>query len=155
MIAFNAWYYSFSPQVASYISSHDYFRASMKAVLYPLIGILYLTNRLFTSLSFNMELAVTISGIFAAFAIGSVYIGPIALIASRLGMIRKILRGGEITHLILACCLTSVGGILVTELTHQNWFLLPTTVATVLSFVALGGCTVPHVVKTLRTKRLL
>jgi peptide/nickel transport system substrate-binding protein len=153
MLAFNAFYYSFSPQVASYISSHDYVRAGMKVVLYPLIGILYVTNRLFTALSFNMELAVTVSGVFAASAIGAVYLGPIVMVISRLSKNRNISRHQRVLPLILICCAVSIGGILLSELTHQNILLLATTVATVLSSVALGGYAVPCLIKTLHVKK--
>jgi len=152
MMAFNAFYYSFSPQVASYISSHDYIRAGMRVVLYPVIGILYITNRLFTILSFNMELAVTASGIFAAFALGAVYLGPIAMIASRLFRNRNISTNIRVAQLILVCCLVSIVGIFLAELIHQNTILLATTIATVLGSVALGGCAVPYLTRTLHTK---
>jgi hypothetical protein len=44
MLAFNAWYYSFSPYVANYLNTHWVERTIMKGVLYPLVGMLYLTS---------------------------------------------------------------------------------------------------------------
>jgi len=40
MSAFNAWYYSFSPGVAQFISHHALLRTVVRGALYPLIGIL-------------------------------------------------------------------------------------------------------------------
>jgi hypothetical protein len=152
MLAFNAFYYSFSPQVASYISSHDYVRAGMRVVLYPLIGILYITNRLFTILSFNMELAVTVSGVFAAFALGAVYLGPLVVIGLRTLRKRINPQLARVVQMILLCCIISIVGIFVAELVHQDTVLLASTVATVLCSVALGGCAVPYLARTLQAK---
>ena len=152
MLAFNAFYYSFSPQVAYYISSHDYVRPGMKVILYPLIGILYLTNRLFTVLSFNMELAVTISGVFAAFALGAVYLGPLVIIGLRALKKRPTPQLTRAVQWILLCCLISIVGIFLAELIHQDTVLLASTVATVLSSVAVGGCAIPHLIRTLQAK---
>ena len=44
MIAFNAWYYSFSPYVANYLAGHWVERTIMKGVLYPLVGTLILSQ---------------------------------------------------------------------------------------------------------------
>ena len=80
MLAFNSFYYSFSPQVASVIASNTAVRPAAKILLYPLIGILYVSDRIFTTLSFNGELAVTAAGVFAAIGIGSIYVGPIVMV---------------------------------------------------------------------------
>ena len=41
MILFNSWYYSFSPQVATFISTHPTERAMLRNGLYPLVAVLY------------------------------------------------------------------------------------------------------------------
>ncbi len=138
MTAFNALYYSFSPQVASYITSYAPLRTLMKAVLYPLISILYVADRLFAALSFNTELAVAITGIFAGIAIGFVYAGPLAILFSRLTASKKRatrLRGG---HVILGTAL-SIAGLVAAEVLQIGLLMIMSSAALVLSSLALGA----------------
>ena len=79
MVAFNAWYYSFSPQVAQFIASNVFARAVMKVLLYPLIGILHLAAMTYNAFSFSHELGVVMAGIIASALIGLVYFSPIAI----------------------------------------------------------------------------
>ena len=85
MVLFNAWYYSFSPTVAQFILTHPVEQTIMKGMLYPLVGILYLTSKVFGATSSNPELAILISGLVASSLIGAVYLGlPLALLRSRI-----------------------------------------------------------------------
>ncbi len=85
MVAFNAWYYSFSPQVATYLSNHWVERTIMKVVLYPLIGILFLTSGLYSVTAANPEVAVFLSGVFASSLIGAFYIGlPLSVLRAKI-----------------------------------------------------------------------
>ena len=79
MKAFNAWYYSFSPGVASFIADNPTVRAAMKILLYPLVGILHLSASAYAVFNFNPELAVCIAGLVASGLIGVVYFSPLAL----------------------------------------------------------------------------
>jgi len=91
MVVFNAWYYSFSPGVANYISSHSAERTVMKAVLYPLVGILYLTSNVYSATASLPELAVLLSGLIASSLIGAFYIGlPLSLVRLRLRRLRRL-----------------------------------------------------------------
>jgi hypothetical protein len=90
MVVFNAWYYSFSPGVANYLSTHWVERTIMKGVLYPLIAILYLTSRLFSATSASPEIAALLSGLFASSLLGSFYIGlPLSLVRVRVRRFRR------------------------------------------------------------------
>jgi streptogramin lyase len=90
MIAFNAWYYSFSPSVANYIAGHETARAVMKLYLYPLITFLSIASALFAALSAYPDLAVYVSGVFASSLIGAFYVGlPLGLLNRRLRLIGK------------------------------------------------------------------
>jgi protocatechuate 3,4-dioxygenase beta subunit len=139
MVAFNTLYYSFSPQVASFIASNSYLRAAMKIILYPLIGILYITSRIFTKLAFNPELAVTVSGIFASSAIGMVYLGPILVALSKLTYHRRLLDRTESLLFISASCGSSTVLLAVVEFVHLSLLMTIVTAAVVLSYIALGG----------------
>jgi len=87
MKAFNAWYYSFSPSVASFIASNPTVRGAMKVLLYPLVGILHLSASAYAAFNFNPELAVCIAGLVASGLIGIVYFSPFALVV--LAVLRK------------------------------------------------------------------
>jgi len=82
MAVFDAWYYSFSPSVASTISDNEMLRGGMKVVLYPLIGVLHLSSEAFSLLSFNPELGVMMAGLVASSLIGIVYFLPLVLLVS-------------------------------------------------------------------------
>jgi peptide/nickel transport system substrate-binding protein len=74
MIAFNAWYYSFSPAVAQYESTNPAAQSVAKVVLYPLISILQLSSSTFSLLGFEPELAALAAGLLAGSLIGLVYL---------------------------------------------------------------------------------
>lgn len=152
MQAFNAVYYSFSPQVATFIASHGFVRSVMKIILYPLIGILYVSNRMFAIFSFNAELGVLLSGIFAAFGIGAFYFGPLATVASR--FIRKRYSSGYLSNkrLILVGCAISIVALILVEVIGTPSFLTATSVATVLSFLLLGAYSVWYSAERLTAK---
>ena len=85
MVAFNAWYYSFSPAVAGYLYAHPIERTAMKGVLYPLIGILKLSSLTFTATSAFPEMAALLSGLVASSLIGAFYVGlPLSLIRAKI-----------------------------------------------------------------------
>jgi hypothetical protein len=54
---FNPFYYSFSPQVASFISMHEPVRQLFKYLLYPLVGDVRVVSWIYLGLGFNPELA--------------------------------------------------------------------------------------------------
>ena len=87
MVAFNAWYYSFSPSVAHSIAENEILRAVMKLLLYPLIGILHLAAIAYDAFPFSVELGVLVAGFLASSLIGLVYFSPIAF--SSLTILRK------------------------------------------------------------------
>jgi hypothetical protein len=90
MIVFNAWYYSFSPYVASYISTHSPARLALRFYLYPIIAILYFASGLYGALSAYPEFAILVSGLLTSALIGAIYIGlPIGLINRRFRFIKN------------------------------------------------------------------
>jgi hypothetical protein len=95
MKAFNAWYYSFSPQVATWIYDNPVTKEPMKILLAPLLGTLHLSEISYSTFGFAPELAVTTAGIVASLLIGLIYVGPIITIAHkkiRYGNMWKILK---------------------------------------------------------------
>ena len=85
MVAFNTWYYSFSPGVAQYESIHPVVRSAAKFILYPLIWILKFGSAVFDLASFNQEGAVIVSGLSVSALLGAIYLaGPLAILRQRL-----------------------------------------------------------------------
>ena len=76
MKAFNAWYYSFSPSVAWAVSKSSLLAVMVRALIYPLIGILQVASSVYAILGFNSELGMTIAGFSASSLIGLVYDTP-------------------------------------------------------------------------------
>ena len=111
MRVFNAWYYSFSPYLAEFISTNPTLRSITKAVLYPLLGILYLAAGVYSAFSFAPELGVIVSGAFASALIGLVYFTPLAgclLLPSKRLRRRLIKIGGKVIALTWIASLFSV-----------------------------------------------
>lgn len=82
MVAFNTFYYSFSPMVASFISDHHYARVIMRGALYPFILSLSGMIPLYADIP-NQETAVIAIGALSAFSLGLEYFGmPLALLMS-------------------------------------------------------------------------
>ena len=131
---FNAWYYSFSPTVASAIAANDALRGLMKILLYPLIGILHIAASMNSLFSFNHELAVITSGLVASSLIGIVYFGPIALVVHRFKKVKTppgMLRVGLILWVV------SVGGIMLAEIARWPGGMMFSTAAFVLTTMGL------------------
>lgn len=82
MNVFNAWYYSFSPFVADYEREQPFFQQIVKAVVYPLIGILQFSEVGYSSMYGDYG-AVT-AGMIASSMIGALYFWPFALFFKRI-----------------------------------------------------------------------
>jgi peptide/nickel transport system substrate-binding protein len=81
MSAFNSIYYSFSPQVADYEREQPWLQSTVKAMLYPLFGILTAAEK-----SYGIaggEIGSVAAGATASALIGAVYLWP-ATLSSRL-----------------------------------------------------------------------
>ena len=153
MQAFNAFYYSFSPQVASFISSDNNLRTVVKAILYPFVGILYLSNIVFTATSFNGELAVTLAGMFASISLGTIYLGPIALVLSRFFKFNRSSRYIRIIRVTCVMIVFSLLGLFLAEVAQLTALMTATAVGTVLSCIVLGSLFIPWIVTRLGRNR--
>jgi ACR3 family arsenite efflux pump ArsB len=140
MIAFNAWYYSFSPPVANQIASSWAERAVVRASLYPLIGILVFSNAIFTATGVFPELAVLISGIVASSLLGAVYLGlPLGLVRARVRRLRPGARSAALKRSISLLLLCGIAAVAVGELLDSPVMLMIASVMTVLSSITLSA----------------
>jgi hypothetical protein len=151
-MSFNSFYYSFSPQVASFIVPNPPLRYFMKAAIYPLIAILSLSKEIFLLLSFNGELAVTFAGIFSALGIGIVYFGPALIVIRRL---RRSNNSSTLVRIAYVSCAASLVALIVGEASGISGLLMVGSVSTVLSFSFLGAVCAVRFCELLCKRRIL
>jgi len=143
LLVFNAWYYSFSPYIASYLTTHSATRPIMKVILYPIIATLFVASGIFSATSSYPELAVLLSGLFASVLIGALYLGlPLSLIRSRFR-----LRQNRLTARLLALTLLSGIAILsIGEVLSSSILLIISSPMIVVSTLMLSGLTVSAII---------
>jgi peptide/nickel transport system substrate-binding protein len=135
LIVFNAWYYSFSPSVAGYVSGQEIVRPGIRAVLYPLIGFISLASQLYSELSGYPEWATLLSGLVACSLTGAFYIGlPLGLLARR-RMVKWRLNVITLTVLLLV----PIGGILIGQEFSWTGVLMISSSMTVLATLLVSG----------------
>jgi len=138
MSVFNMWYYSFSPNVADFIASHDNIRAPVRIWLYPLIGILQLSSLAFSTLAFSPELAVVVAGLVASALIGLIYLTPItAFLASDLA--KRRIRIVHIAKVSSVSCLVALAVLALGEGTGSLTLLAFGSSAIVLTTLVSSG----------------
>jgi hypothetical protein len=77
--AFNSFYYSFSPAVATAIGSSRPMSAFARLFLRPLVVILRGSSAIYRMTNFHPELRIVVAGIFSSVLLGMVYITPLIL----------------------------------------------------------------------------
>jgi len=143
MLVFNAWYYSFSPGVAAYLNTHWVERTVMKGVLYPLVGILYLTSNLFSATSSYPELAVLISGLLASSLIGAFYLGiPLGVLRARVRRLRNWKGQRKLERALAVMLLGGLGILAFGELFSSQPALIISTPTIVLSTLLISSAVV-------------
>jgi len=140
MKAFNAWYYSFSPYIADFISKQPLLKEVMKIFLYPLVGILHISALTYSALSFNPELAVVAAGMLASGFIGIIYFAPLSLI-TLLCMKRRRKFKLNMSHLkgLAATWIASIALICLAEITATQPVMMVATAMLVLSTLTLAA----------------
>jgi hypothetical protein len=134
MMAFNGFYYSFSPTVASTISGNEVLRGLIKGVLYPLIGILHLSSAVFSLFSFSSELGVVVAGLVASAFIAIVYVMPWILVFS---FLKKFKPSRRIIHLSCLVWTGSVLAIAIAEVATSSLLMTASTGTFVLATMTL------------------
>jgi len=143
MLVFNAWYYSFSPYIASYLTTHQASRSMMKVILYPIIVTLFVASGLFSVTSSYPELAVLLSGLLASALIGALYLGlPLSLLRLRFRLRRKNLT----TRLLVITFLGGIAILSLGEILSLNILLIISSSMIVLSTMLLSGLAVSLII---------
>ncbi len=140
MVAFNAWYYSFSPYVANYLSTHWVERTIMKGVLYPLIGMLYLTSNLYSTTATFPELAALLSGLLASSLIGAFYLGlPLSLLRAKVRRLRNAKAQTLAWRLLGASLLSGIAALLLGEILTSPVTLMVSSATVILATLLLSA----------------
>lgn len=143
MAAFNAWYYSFSPSVASYLSNHGLARGIVKLILYPLIGILHLSASVYSVLNFSPELGILMAWFTASSLTGVVYFSlPVMVLQTSVKRLRG-LRTSQLRWFVLAW-FASAMLILAAEILTSPPVMMCGTVSFVLLTLALSALVVSN-----------
>ncbi|MEM3159375.1 MAG: CFI-box-CTERM domain-containing protein [Nitrososphaera sp.] len=106
MNAFNAVYYSFSPQVADYERDQPWLQATVKTAIYPLFGILLASEKAFAA-SGGGEAGTVLAGALASSLIGAVYVSPAAAAVAIAGKKRVSAKMLLAALLAVAACLAA------------------------------------------------
>ena len=146
MNAFNAWYYSFSPNIALWINNHEPSKPPIRGALTPLLSILTVTAYLYEVFNVNPEAAALISGLTASLLIGVVYLSPVGgavtLTLSRGRRVKEVeewLKAAvKVFTLSLGLSLTAVA---LGEFTCNGLLLSASTATLVLTSLGLGALT--------------
>jgi len=152
MIVFNSWYYSFSPAVAESIRKNGSIREGMKIALYPLIGILRISEITYSNLPLEGEASVIITGFIAASLIGIIYATPlqiafkILLRASRLKVKASVAK-----YEVLGLCLSTIL-LVVAESTFIETLMRMAAAAFVITSIAASSSLTLNILKRIRTR---
>jgi hypothetical protein len=141
MKVFNLIYYSFSPQVARGISANENVRTVMRYLLYPLIGILWVSQQIYSALAFSPEGAIVVAGVFTGSMIGLLYTLPFYGVS--LAVLRIFRRRLTFKHVSLSLVLLATAStlIVVSELTRFGLLMQLSTSLLALTAAALPGIT--------------
>jgi peptide/nickel transport system substrate-binding protein len=138
MNVFNAWYYSFSPQVADYERQQPWLQQTVRIAIYPLLGILQTAEKAYAILP--GEFGSISAGIVASSLIGSVYLTPLAL------FIRRVREGRFDLRILLAIAGGAVAAVIASTIAAHQPAMMVTTSILVVSMI---------VVATLLTSRII
>jgi len=131
MNVFNAWYYSFSPYVADYERNNPGFQQIIKTSIYPLIGILLLSEKAYAH--FSGEYGAIIAGLTASSMIGAVYFTPLALV------IRQKMQRKLSLRVVLMVFGVVAASVLIGIVSNSTLVLMASTAALVLSTLIISA----------------
>jgi hypothetical protein len=149
MLAFNGFYYLWSPAAAVAIRSDAGLQSLMQVLLYPMLSVLEASARVFDLLSFQGELAAVVAGLVASALLGVVYLWiPLMVICKRYRSgVRRTLKP------LAAILIGSVIVLGISEIYVNSLLASTSSAALVLANLLLFGA-LPAVLQDLRVKPL-
>jgi streptogramin lyase len=138
MYVFNSWYYSFSPTIAQYVSRNTIVRGTVKAMLYPLMGILHLASFSYSALEFQPEVGVLAAGILASYMIGLIYLGlPMLGLYTICG--KRAVRTRRLSKSLVLLLSSLLAAYCVSEVLGAGAMMMIVSAGIVLTFLVAGG----------------
>jgi len=147
MKVFNAWYYSFSPEVAASIAENPSLREVTKALLYPLIGILHVATWTQSAFSFNPELAIVMAGLVTSALIGTVYFSPLVMIG--LTPVRRLVRSTSSVYVfrsLLISWIASIALVFIAEVIASPVLMMASAATLVILTIVLSSGTIALII---------
>lgn len=146
MVAFNTWYYSFSPGVAQYETINPSARLVLRGVIYPLIWTMQLGSSVFDLVSFNPEAGALVAGISISFLIGAIYLaGPVLLLRAILRA--KMRRGSGVFRGVSLFLLVGLVAVASAEVFKAELVMAVGSSIAVLSIIALSAVSTSRAVE--------
>ena len=149
---FNGLYYSFSPSFADYERGAPWLQAIVRASIYPLLGILDLSNSIYKVIDFNGEFAIISAGLAASLMIGGIYFTPVAIAFSAISRKdrRRYVNFTHSKYVLIAVWLSNIITICIAELTRTPAVMMFGTGLFVLSSVSTVAIVGIYLVKRLQ-----
>lgn len=144
MTIFNAWYYSFSPYVADYERQQPWLQQIVKTSIYPLLGILTISEKGFSSV--QGDYGAVVAGSIASSMIGAVYFWPFALSVKQ---VRKNKFNYQLAVLLIGIVGISVLGSI---LSQNKYALMITTSLFVLTLLSISAVLAAKLIVIVRKK---
>lgn len=147
MNVFNAWYYSFSPSVADYERKAPWLQSTVRALVYPLLGILNVSTFVHDSLAFSSELGIVAAGATASSLIGLLYFAPLGAALGIAG--RKRQWSMSKARIVLACTwAATIAAIIVAEVAMMEPAMMFGTSLLVLSAISTAVIAIARAVRS-------
>ncbi|MBS7625700.1 hypothetical protein KEJ51_01460 [Candidatus Bathyarchaeota archaeon] len=151
MGAFNMWYYSFSPHVASWLIDNPSGREVLKVMLIPLLETLQLSEKIYVIFGFAPELAITMAGVLASFLIGLTYFwAPATFILKAIPFKNR----GRLVSSAIISWSASIALLAIGVATSTAPLVMAASTILVLCTVTLGSCIPMVVLRVLKVWRL-
>jgi len=148
MVLFNNWYYSWSPYIAEFIRQNQQVKPLVKALMYPLLGILHFAVLTYSTFSFNSEVGIILAGLVTSTLIGLVYVTPISTVA--LMTFKRKLRQprGGLLKILTVSWILSLCILVLTDVLRASEFLMVSSVMFVVLTIIVVGIGTPLILKS-------
>ncbi len=143
--AFNAFYYSWSPQVAGVIRGNDALASLTRLSILPLLEVLKMGSSLYRILQpLGGEAAIISTGTVASFLLGLIYLSPLLLILSRLDRVKGILKSRKLLAVIVLVITASLIALGTSVYLAVDSLALISSALLVIGMIALAPIIVVH-----------
>ncbi len=143
MLAFNAWYYSFSPTIAQLIVQHSLARSAALVIISPLIAILRIGAAVFDFTPGGPEASAVVTGLLVSSLIGITFFSlPTYAFLRRSSRVRRITR--TTIPLMSILLLGAISLVVLAEFSTQTWLMATATAASVLISLTVSPLATGH-----------